>query len=371
MTSCDSRVIPSCVQSTPTTLTPFVVSLGATLLLGVLQTLCVGATIDPGDIISAQFNNSGTILVVDPATGDREILSQWPSIGAGPRMRSPYSIAALPDGDFLAVESFTTQGLFRIDSTSGDRTFISGLGGDGAGEPSNRGTGLIDAVRSVHLTPGGEIFLVNQAGGNMTGGGFITRVDPVTGNRMLVSGQGAGAGPVFDAPQTGALDADGQLIVADYSQRAIFEVDLTTGARSILSDASHGTGPVFGQVRDLAILPSGDIVAIAETSIGASTYSLFGVDPATGNRSVIAANTPVYQALSLGNDGWMLGSFNSIVRIDPANGAETLVSGQSRGTGPAMTTWGDMVQIPVPEPSTLAMLLAALPLGYLAYRRSR
>ena len=30
-----------------------------------------------------------------------------------------------------------------------------------------------------------------------------------------------------------------------------------------------------------------------------------------------------------------------------------------------------LVVEPVPEPSTLAMLLAAVPLGYLAYRRSR
>jgi hypothetical protein len=328
-------------------------------VLYISSTPSFAITIHPGDIITPQFNNDGTILVVDYSTGNRQTLSEWPSIGAGPRMRRPTSIARFSDGDFLVSEAFTTHGIYRIDAETGDRTFISGVGSGSSGEPATRGTGPIDHVNSVQLTSTGEIILVNQAGGLMSGGGFITRVDPVTGNRTLISGQGTGSGPVFQSLHGAGLDSDGHLIVADYSQRAVFEVDLATGARSILSDATHGTGPVFGQVRDLVILPAGDIVAIAESSTSQFNYSLFQIDPTTGNRSVLLANSPDYQALSVGVDGWILGHpVDSIFYVNPNNGNNYLISGADQ-TGHALF-WGDMLQIPVPEPSTLVLSFVGL-----------
>jgi hypothetical protein len=344
-------------------------ALSALILLDAfLSSVAFSAPPIPGHIIAPQFDNNGTVIDIDPVTGNRTTISLYPSIGTGPRMQRPTSIALAPDGNYLVTESFIVNGLYEIDPNSGNRTFVAGLGDSPSlGYPTDRGTGNWDRPQSVLVGQGGQIIVVNSGGFNYTSG-FVTRVDLSTGNATLISGLGTGSGPAFVAPQGGAIDSQDDLVIADEQQ--ILDVDLSTGVRSVLSGTSRGTGPAFSTLRDLVILPTGTIIA---TGISGTTASLFSVDPTTGNRSIIESgiNTQYdYQRIALGANGTVLASLpDDIYAIDPITGNRTLISGTSLGSGPSMF-WGDMYIVPVPEPSSFILGASALVLIFLARRAS-
>ena len=70
----------------------------------------------------------------------------------------------------------------------------------------------------------------------------VVRVDPVTGDRTIVSDAGTGAGPAFVSPGSIAVEASGDLVVTDPALRAVVRVDPVTGDRTIVSDAGTGAG---------------------------------------------------------------------------------------------------------------------------------
>ena len=295
----------------------------------------VAVQISAGDIVAPQYDNSGTVIVIHPQTGSREILSLYPSIGQGPRMSRPTSIARLPDGNFLITDTFVHETLTRVDAATGNRTDIT--------------TGDFQAV----LLDGGDPILV--------GDGSIYRVDLATGQKTLISGQGVGSGPEFQFGGAGgaALGSNGHVLIAAYNAPAIYDVNLVTGARSILSGLGHGSGPALSHLMDLVVLPNGQIIAEGRHyEVGIN--ELFRIDPSTGNRTIITSHSSntEYERLALGYGGNLLGSMpyqGSVVSINPATGATVVISGSGVGTGPALG-WGDMVV--VPEPTGLAQAVS-------------
>jgi len=133
-----------------------------------------------GDIVAPQSDNFGTVIVVHPSTGDREILSLYPNIGAGPAMSRPTSILTLPDGNFLVSDTFAHNALTQINAATGNRTDVSS---------ASIGTGPWGDVQTVLLTSAGDTIMVAD--------GFVARVNLATGNRTLISGLGAGSGPTY------------------------------------------------------------------------------------------------------------------------------------------------------------------------------
>ncbi len=326
----------------------------------------------PGYIVSPQNDNSGTVLAIDPATGDRSIFSLYPSVGTGPRMTNPSSIATLPDGNFLVAEQGGAQGVFRIDRNTGNRTFISGIGAGSPGDPGPVGIGPIDNPGAVLLSAVGDIYLVNDGGFN-SATGFITKINPTTGVRTLISGLGTGTGPAFATLGSGEIAADGRLFVA--GETSIFAVDLATGARSIISGPGVGSGPAFAGALDLAVLPDGNLLTTDFGSSGGLRSALFRVDPATGNRTIIDQHFfPTigfnYQRVARNPAGDVLGAVDGIYSINPLNGSRTLVSGAGRGIGPAIINWGDMVVV-VPEPGTYTLGLMCVAVVAIRRRRKR
>lgn len=316
-----------------------------------VSALCADAhavQIKSGDIVTPQFDNIGTVLVVDSATGDRGVFSRSPDVGSGPMMSRPTSIVRLPGGDFLVADTLRHAAITRIDGVSGDRVDIARL---------DLGVGPLHDVVSVLLTSSGKTILVN--GGESSG--FITELDLATGNRTLISGFGIGDGPAFDRLAGGALDADGYLIVGEFFQKAVFKVDLATGSRTILSGIGIGSGPELGGVTDLVVMPNGSIVAVSiilgETEPGVA--SLIRIDPTNGNRSIIKTGPDLdfgYSRIALGSNGQILGAMagahDAIYSINPQSGVRTLISGKGLGSGPNLF-WGDLVV--APEPSSLVL----------------
>ena len=52
-----------------------------------------------------------------------------------------------------------------------------------------------------------------------------------------------GSGPAFVSPRGIAVEADGSLVVVDLGLDAVVRVDPVSGDRTIISDASTGSGP--------------------------------------------------------------------------------------------------------------------------------
>src|SRR5205807_1199509 len=70
----------------------------------------------------------------------------------------------------------------------------------------------------------------------------VLRVDPVRGDRTVVSDVSTGGGPPFSAPRSLVVEADGHLLVADFGLVAVVRVDPRSGARTIVSNATIGQG---------------------------------------------------------------------------------------------------------------------------------
>jgi streptogramin lyase len=68
----------------------------------------------------------------------------------------------------------------------------------------------------------------------------VVRVDPVNGNRTIVSEASTDRGPVFKEPRGIAVESNGSLVVADRGLRAVVRVDPVSGNRTIVSNGSTG-----------------------------------------------------------------------------------------------------------------------------------
>ena len=161
---------------------------------------------------------------------------------------------------------------------------------------------------------------------------------------LLISGTTASAGLL----SRGDILVSGSYAVLNKSGKyeegagGIFRVDPVTGERTVISDATHGTGPDF-QPTSVAWSPDGTILA-SDTN----ARTLLRIDPATGNRTVLASGLP----LALGGFNWPWQVYvdpasrilmsasdtatgqKSLYEIDPTTGNHTMISGPGVGTGP-------------------------------------
>ncbi len=163
--------------------------------------------------------------------------------------------ASLHIGDILIPVSGSngyTPSVLRIDPITGDRSLVSG-GGVGGGVEFGSAAGL-------SLVGNSELYVADD------GLHAVLRVDLVSGDRSIVSGAGIGSGDAFLAPESLWRESDNSLLVMDRNRRegTVVRVDLTTGDRSIVSSATRGVGPEFVNAGQLITLPGGDIfVAVA------------------------------------------------------------------------------------------------------------
>ncbi len=96
-----------------------------------------------------------------------------------------------------------------------------------------------------------------------------------------------GSGPGLESPLGIAVEADGSLVVADRGLGAVVRVDPVSGDRTILSDARTGTGPGFQALRGLAVEADGNLVVV-----DFELAAVVRVDPVSGDRTILSgANT--------------------------------------------------------------------------------
>jgi hypothetical protein len=240
-----------------------------------------------GDIVVTDEGFTGfvpDVVEVNPATGGRTLISGR-GRGSGPALAVPDTVAVEASGDILVSNEGVTGGtqLLRIDPATGDRVVLSANG---------TGTGPTMTGSSVGLE-NGVIYLMDQ-------NGTIMSVNPVNGNRALISGPGRGGGPGFVFPVSMASDSPNSVVVLDMEQRpsgpgfglgALIRVDLATGDRTVLSvDGTPKGSPVFDTPIDVRYDACEKAFYVLQTGFTPSTPpgKILKVDAVTGTRSLFA-----------------------------------------------------------------------------------
>lgn len=225
----------------------------------------------------------GSLLRVSPLTGERTLVSGR-GRGTGVDMSDPTGVAVAPDGTIYVTDPQAADGtpgttVIRVDPATGDRTVVTSQA---------RGAGpTLDAIGGILVEPSGSLVLTDR------NDGVLVRVDPATGDRTMLSdgsNGGRGTGPAFSGPSDLARRADGTLIVSDrffLKAGAVFAVDPVTGDRTILSSPVLGAGVAFNGPWSLALGDDGSIYT-GGTDPGAP--GILRVDPSTGARSTLSGN---------------------------------------------------------------------------------
>ena len=273
-----------------------------TMLLGAMSGLPV----------RSEVLHAGDILVLDPAVPTpgvdlTEIIRVDPVTGA----QTPLGPGGVEYAGFLDMELgadglvYTSNSggypaVFALDPRTGASNLVLdcfadlgstclGLGSDGAGRlhVSNMGTGGgVGADGSVYRSPGPL---------PLASGGLLT--DP------------------FDV----AVRTDGDVLVANFAPNRVARINGATGAQSLVANLSTLPLRIVVDGAGDAIVHAGNV----------PTSGLFHVDVETGSVSTILSPLPVNTAFAIEADGKLLASRQSpwrVIRVDPSNGAETIVS---------------------------------------------
>ena len=269
------------------------------------------------------------VLRVDPVTGAVTPVSTA-TIGNGPALSRPSEIAVEAGGTAVVTDSGGDPKIIRVDPMSGDRTVVS---------DATTGNGpALQFPRGIAVATDGSLFVVD---GGRTAEDRLFRVDPVTGDRTIVSSALVGEGPALEWARDVAIEADGRLLMGDAGDSAtprvadrIVRVDPGTGDRSDVSSGVIGDGPSLRGPRGIDWAPDGSLVVAASSDellfcvrcpylqcefCLSRAASVVRVDPQTGDRSRISGG------------GTCIG-----------NGFEALCSFGLRGVGPVMWKASDV-----------------------------
>jgi hypothetical protein len=237
--------------------------------------------------------DDGLLLLVDPATGARTLLSDFADPSYGPTGFDPFGLAFDTTGGLLVTDRGQGGGgngaaLWRV-FADGSRVKLTDFN-----DPTEGPTGR--SPEGVAVDGAGRIYVIDgEAGTDCTGFGDhcggLFRVDP-TGHRTLVSDFGNPAqGPLGDDPVGLALDRDGSfLVIDDFAGTCgcgeLFRVDPTTGARTLVSDYGNPAQGPRGSVAPTAVAVALDGSVLTNGCPGASGHgALCRVDRVTGNRT--------------------------------------------------------------------------------------
>jgi len=219
-------------------------------------------------------------------------------IGSGSLLSGPNSIVVEADGNLVVGDL----ALVRVDPDTGDRTFVSGCTNvtdsdftDGcSGEVLGSGTLTSfkrNAVEADGSIVGTDFFMgvvrVNPVNGDRTIVSGCTQVEGVSGNFNCI-GEVIGSGPILRGNYAIVVEADGSIVITDLPFQAVVRVDPLSGDRMIISDASTGSGPGFGgRLFGIAVEANGDLLVT-----DATMDALIRVNPVSGDRTTVSDANP-------------------------------------------------------------------------------
>ena len=291
------------------------------------------------------------VVGVNPATGER-IAVQVARLGDGPALLTPVDVTIETTGQVLLTDQ-TLMAVVRVDPDTGTRTIVSnvttgsgpalqlpsGLVLEATGQALVADTGLSAVVR-VDLSTGTRTIVSDATIGSgpalmlplglavaangqalVTDGGLeaLVRIEPGSGNRTIVAPVSTGSRSLFGASRGIAVGSLGQIHVTDVLLRqeintsvlgpgptfipeasVVVRIDPTNGQRTVVSDATVGTGPQLGDLRDIVVDSTGQVLAI---DLGKGRFDVVGgfytngpvtmkrIDPVSGQRTIVSGPT--------------------------------------------------------------------------------
>jgi hypothetical protein len=253
-------------------------------------------------------------LVNVDASGKRTMLSDFgdPSqgpIGAGGLQDVAWISSGSPEikQSILVLDTFAgtfpTYGvLFAVDPATGNRSILSDFGKWRQGPLGKRQVGI--AVVNRKMNNGVDIYVIDQYSGTH-GHGVIFKVDPATGIRSIFSDFGDLAqGPIATNPASiavapaGLMGADPVLLVLNKGAAiqgvdGIFAID-KDGNRNILSNLGDPSlGPVSPAAQSISVVPglqgSATSVYLTDSEAGTGRLgALMRINPHDGSRTIIS-----------------------------------------------------------------------------------
>jgi hypothetical protein len=240
----------------------------------------------------------------------------------------------------------------------------------GAGAPALAQTVSARALTLPKACVAIEALVGDGASGPAPGNGEVLRVNP--GGQSTLTTNAAPAGPVnLDDPADMAFLPGGDIVVTDEGFTSgipqVAEVDPGTGVRTVISSAGRGTGPALVMPNSVAVGPGGDIL-VTDIAPVTGNPRLLRINPATGDRSVLTGvgvgAGPAVNVAAVGVVGGMIYVTdvvgNQIMSVDPATGNRTPVSGPGTGGGAPFVS---PVSITSDRPGSIVVLDAERPAG--------
>lgn len=317
----------------------------------------VGLTIDRHGLLVVTDVLIRSLFVVDQLTGNRTILP-GSRTGAGVELYAPRGIALGTDGVVvIADDGDSTPNAFgqvlsrqpllvQVNSLTGDRSILSA----GSNTSLQRGSGSnFDRPKGIARDSQGAFVVADSGSSNPK----IVRVNPVSGDRVILASSSVGTGVNLVSPYGIAIEAGGNLIISDTGLNAVLRIDPTTGNRTVLSGAAAGTGPAFNSLRGISALRDGRI-AVTDAGLGAVML----VDAVTGNRVVVSSSAvgsgPTFVSPCGIAENWqghllvVDNSTASVFKVNPNTGNRTEVSSSFLGKGPLIQSSPEFLTIGTP-----------------------
>lgn len=209
-----------------------------------------GIAIDPrGNLLVADTGNA-TLRMIDASLAVTTVAGLATAYGAidgsgsVARFNGPYGVASDGAGNVYVADSFNAT--IRRISSSGQTTTFAGLAGQFGSADGTRATALFNAPYGVAVDAQGNVFVAD------TGNSVIRKIDP-SGHVSTLAGlagqtggsDGQGALARFNQPYGIAVRADGSLLVADTLNHAIRRV-APDGSVSTLAGAAGVSGAADG-----------------------------------------------------------------------------------------------------------------------------
>ena len=201
----------------------------------------------------------GEVLRV--TSGSVSTLTTNSSSAGGLDLDLPSGMAFLPNGDIVITDKGRTNGpiVVEVNPNTGARTLVSGNG---------KGQEALAIPYSVAVEASGNILVADVD--VTTGAPQLLRITPATGNRAVVTGNGVGSGPGLTIFAMVGLER-GVIYLMDFAG-TIQSVDAVTGVRTLISGPARGTGPAF--VAPVSMTSdSPDSVVVADRDSSAATGS--------------------------------------------------------------------------------------------------
>ena len=354
-----SKIVRHCLGRVPGILLGGAIALGTAVEVGAAGEILV---LD-GDRGALKEDARGALFVVDPASGERALVSDFGNPIQGPLRFSPTGLAQESAGTVLVVDvgrGGSEAGLFRVDLGSGVRTLVSDFRKGSLGP-------LIRTPVAFALEPGGTALVADEGEVKARRGGLF-RVDLASGERtVLTDFEDVSQGPAAGPPGGVVVEASGTILVVDRDggtkfRGALLRVDPVSGQRTPVSDFGDAAQGMLGRSpTGLAVEPDGKVLVIDPPDAriimvaidpGDDPNKLFRVDPNTGSRALVSdfgeasqgirAEHPQGVALepdgsilvidpglqdpSLQDAGLLDPSIGALFRIDPVSGIRTLLS---------------------------------------------